>query len=927
MSKLNQSQLIDLIKTLERNRASYPNWVVMPLKQQDHMFHSTDAAMRTLQAFDNLPSPWDIKGLYELNWRCEHCLMPLINSVIPTFRKIVQKYNPAITKLDRGLWELWRNLVFAIYRWCREELQIQERQEWEEAIEKFCTDDLDAQNRLCFEKVMWAFAVSDAKLLDDAMACWRKMDRPPLWNVRFASFLCETGQVEQATLIYEAVLAQIRPSIPKGKIKNDYYLLSLEGIVLTALHNAHAAIRYRKTNTVVPRFGLECSQRLEVLAAMDCDPNVLMVRFKLLMAVPEKREIGEVKTREFDMITRSWQITCGWPQDCKNAYQFARFTEEIGIPLYIDCFTNYLTSSVPGCVCRLVGYSAGWALGLYNRIGNTDTAMLENFISQRKEAAMPRQQVDEIIARYCEQMGYLIERSPEKLMLNSTSVHRRMAMVMFEALSRLTSKASQESLTRLFQLGMKIESSSITDFDMTFKDFYSCFYRRVISAMCPETLYENLEKLLKISIPPENRKYWRWWHCPISFVEWRGLQRQNSDCSHEVCERIDAMIQLLLSDQRVERTAALLSLSKCMDLGVCTEQQKILVSQNLEKRVGADGLPDVDRFYKHAFFTFLKPTTKREVIEQVIVNSYLNFNFESVTVDDVKDNRCNHMSRMGMFAETILSTSSAVRVLSQNEIRLSERDCHSLWRAFRSGFEVSMERVASAPQIEWNMNSGLQERLAADIYYYDRILGEVIIPGVTSAEQTAIAKWLDEVSGSGTFLCSRLMLECQNKGLSDELKLDIVISLTEGDENVLVDGFRAAYNWCRLYTQKKILAAPDAVLRDIVRVIGMRDGQAFFKACETLGKIVHFISLPEACEKYVLVQLDRLVHDTEYDYQSARFENEDRGDYRASAANLANQLYKGYKKVDREVPEVLKCWKEICSSQEELDSVRRMWAD
>lgn len=928
ISKLTQEQLVELIKRLERNRISYPNWIVMPLRRQNQMFHSTDSAMRAVQVFENLPTPWDIKGLYELNWRCEHCLMPLLNSAVPTFRKIIQRYNPysTTTQFDRGLKDKWRDLVFAIYRWCREELQIQERQELGAILEKFCRDDLEAQNRLCFESVMWSFALSDVKSLDESMMRWGKLDRSPLWDVRFSAFLCETGQVEKATQIYENVLAQIRPSIPKGKIKKDYYLLSLEGIVLTALHNAHAAIRYRKSSTITSGFGLECSQRLETLAAMYCDPNILMSRFALLMSAPERREIGEVKTREFDMITRSWRMACGWTQDCKNAYQLARFTEEISIPLYTDNFTNELTTAVPGCVRRLVGYSAGWAFSLYSRIGRTNDVTEEAFISQRKEAALPSAQVDELVARYCAQIKHLIKERPDKLSVQSTSVHRRMAMVMFEILSRLTAKASQKSLVLLLELGMTIEASAIEGYDITFNNIYSSFYPRVIRAMRPKTLLDQLENLLVVGVPPKSL-YRRWWHSSLMSVEWRGLKCRAQNCPPGVLEKVDSTIKSLRSEDRVERTAALMSFNKCMELGICTEQQKTMASRNLCEHTGEDGLPDVGRFYKHAYLEFLRPSVSRRKIENAIVRSYMKFDFESLLEADVKNNRCNYMSRIEEFAGSILATSSWVHALPQNQIRLSANDCWSLWEAFRRGFDVSLERARSVPKIEWNMSSDLQARMSADVYYYDRILSEVIIPGVTAKGKAVIAKWLVDVHDSGSFLCSRLVLGLLAKKVDEELKLDIMSSFSDGDSNVLADAFRAVYIWCELFAKEKVSVSPDLILYDMVKVIGMRVGRAFFDACETLGKVVHFVTLSETVETYVLRQLANLVHDTEYDYPSTRFENEDRGDYRAAAANLANQFYIVYTKKSGKIPDAIKSWKSICSSCEELDSVRRMWTE
>lgn len=380
-----------------------------------------------------------------------------------------------------------------------------------------------------------------------------------------------------------------------------------------------------------------------------------------------------------------------------------------------------------------------------------------------------------------------------------------------------------------------------------------------------------------------------------------------------------------MSNDRLERTAALLALNICVEVGICTERQKLLLAQNLLEHIGADGLPDVGRFLKHAFLVFLSPVIPRDDIEKLIKKSYMMFDFESLVEADVKNNRCNQGSRIACFAYSILATSSYVHVRPENEVRLSSREGKELWDVFKRGFEVSMRRARSVPEVEWNMSSGLQERLSSDVYYYDRILSEVIIPCVSEKDRKSITRWLERSRNCGSFLCSRLMLEREHKIVSEELRMDIVTAFTECDDKILEDGFRAVYDWCELYAAGKFLDAPEFILRDLAKVIGMRDGKAFFEACETLGKVVHHVELPKDIEGYVLIQLTRLMHDTEYDYESSRFENEDRADYRAAAANLANQLYEVYVRDGKEVPDAIKGWEAICSSREELDSVRRVW--
>lgn len=918
-----QEEIIAAIKKLEQNRLSYPNWIVMPWKHQEKMFISTELATRNLSYVESLPSPWDIKGLYELNWRMERCLLPIRNELIETYQRILRKYDASISSGEYGheLKGIWRELLFALYRWCREESQVQTRMQLESVLESV-SDDVESLNQLRQEHVMWALTLPDVQLLDDALEKWDKTPRPPLWDIRYAAFLCETGSVERAVQIYETVLSTIRPNIPKGKIKNDFFLLSLEGIILTALSDARASIHLRKHNQIERESWLEYHHRLEELATMGCDPRVLMSHFEMLMSAPQEMEVGEFKSRAFDMVTRSWKMKYGWPKDCRVGYQFARFIEDVSIPLYIGHVNTGLTSSTPGCVLRLADHSPAWAFSLFARIGPSEKASAEVFISQRKEYLLPNEQVDAIIEQYSKQIRYLLEQCSDQLKTNSTSVHRRMAMVMFEVISRLTAKASQKSLSTLLELGAYIEKTALADYDLVFKDIH-IFYRRVITAMSSDLLFQHLELLLTIGVPPQ-KYYWRSWQNPLVSVEWCGLRKSLKDCSETAVSLMNANIQTLLSDNIFERTAALLSLRMCMDLGIATEEQRRQIAQNLSAHVGPDGLPLVNRFYKHAFLSLLEPIAPREVVVNAIKKSLLGFDFVALTDADVKNNNCNSIPRIENYAYSILSTSSTIHSLPENHIELSSRECQKLFENLQVGFEASLERAKSAPLVEWTFSSGLKQRMKHELFFYDRILGEVIVPRLRKNSRAKVMQWICKFEEKCSFLCARVALELYSEKDGEELALDVSTSFAAEDVDVIKSGFRAFYNWCCIAKAKR-LSMPFEVLRDAVNVVAMRDGDAFFSACENLGKLIHLVPFPEDLEQSLLVQLDKLAEATTYDSSSARFDNDYRGDYRAWAANLANQIYTEFLSKKRSLPQTILKWKAICKSSSELVSVRRMW--
>ena len=537
---------------------------------------------------------------------------------------------------------------------------------------------------------------------------------------------------------------------------------------------------------------------------------------------------------------------------------------------------------------------------------------------------MPNEQIETIIKQYSKQIRYLVEQCPDHLKSNSVGVHRRMAMVMFEVLSRLTAKASPKSLSTLLELGAYIEKTALADYDLVFKDIH-IFYHRVITAMPSDLLFQHLELLLTIGFPPK-KCYWRFWQNPLVSVDWQGLRKTPEDCSEAVVGLMNADIQTLLSDNLFERTAALLSLTICMDLGIATEEQRRQIAQNLSVHVGADGLPLVNRFYKHAFLSLLEPVVPRNVVADAIKKSFLGFDFVALTDEDVKNNNCNSIPRIENYAYSILSTSSTVHSLPENHIELSYRECQTLFDNLQAGLEKSLGRAKSAPLVEWTFSSGLKQRMKHELFFYDRILGEVIIPRLSKNARAKVAQWICKHEEKCSFLCARVALALYAEKDRGVLALEVASSFVAEDADVIKSGFRAFYNWCCIAKAKR-LSIPLDVLRDAVNVVAMRDGDAFFCACENLGKVIHLVPFPEDLEKLLLLQLDKLVDATAFDSASSRFDNDYRGDYRASAANLANQFYAKFLSDKRVLPKTIMTWRDICMSSNELVSVRRMWKE
>lgn len=925
--QISDEALIAQIQELSSNRESYPNWIVLPWQKCDNLFSTTEFLARDISRLEALPSPWDLNGLFELTWRMEKALMPIQNELIPFYRKTLEKYNPIKhSSTNRDIAIKWRYLAFAIYRWCREEMQKELRQQFDDLLEQVCQDDNADMNHLCYERVMWALALPDIQKIDESMLAWSQVSRTPFWNVRYASLLCELGKTEEAVAIFEQTISQIRPNIPKGRIKSDYHLLNLEGIILSILPAASFEIQLRKGGKADTKSHHLYYQRLEELAAINCNPNEILDRYRVLMEANEKQDFGYSTKREFDRVSKSFKQVFGWPKELKNGYQVARLIEDICMPIYIGNVNTDLTRAVPGCVSRLIGASSGWAFSLLIRTGVTEQISVEGFFSQRKVASIPSDQADGLIHQYVGEIAYVLEEHSEQLTLAANGLYRRMVGTMFEVVSRLTEKASQTALENILDLVLRIVKRELLHYDIIFKGFYDSFVPRLMRAMAPATVFKRLADVLILGTPP-SPEHRRFWFNPLYDVNWRGLSKNPANCSAKVRQILETSLNLLDSDDIIERTAALTQLNTCLDLGICSKGQKYRIAKTLCHHSSKSGLPIVRDYLSHAFLSLLNPIKRRTAIEHAIRKSYLEFDFLAFTEKDIQNKTCSGTPRIQYFSRSILATSSTVAPRTQTTVDLSIEDIHLLQKRLQTGFETSKGFADTSRALPFPIGEGLKSRFAAEVISYDRILGEVIIPRLSQMDMTIIMKWLEKWGDEEWMPCARIPTLFGKKVLPKRFIEDLTVSFASMSINRFQSSAHALCNWCTFAEQQKMKAPPPELMSGFVSVIGMRNDDAVKIACDMLSLV--FGSYVFSNEmKHVLYQyVGQMASDTEFSNPSPRFENDSRHDFRMSAAHLANRIYLALCKNGMSIPHEVLIWKEICSSNNELSSIRRIWRE
>ena len=928
---ITDEKIINLITDWEQDCNSYPHWIVLPWHKRSSLVTMTERWTSSLEYLKKLPSPWDIKGLLELNWRMEKCLMPIWNNIIPDYEEILNRYDPFCLSdnassinqsADFKSW--WTELCFSLLRWSREELDTARWTRYEGILKSIVGADVYAQNRLFCEQIAYAMAMPCLSKIDEILKQWDAIEHPLIWKLKFASVLTEIGETDKAIGVLTEALNELRPYIPKSKIKDDYYLLSLEGCILVSLCMAEQHKSWDAGGKNGDNQREKYRTRLKELEQYDCNPWENLDKFQLSLSVPENIEPTECKTRNFNTVTRTTSYRNGWAPEQTRAFQLLRFFEETGIPLHVGN-VNIANEALVGAISRVAAYSPWWAFYIFNQIGKVKGASCELFYSQEKLYHIDTAKVNQLVENYISQIEFIIAHKKQLLARLENNFYMRLAKNLFEAISRLTVKASVDNLQKIFDLGILIYNSDLSDKNMVFENIGSSYFSRLFDAMSPENIFSNLNTLLSVKIPRsgQSRMFWQ----PPVRLDWRGYKSTPCSCSPALIETINHLIQDLDTTDISCRSDVMLYLNTCWSVNILSPAQKKMIANNLVKHAQPGELPSDVKFYKFAYKEFLSPLKGKYDVIQALKRYYLDFEFKFFSEKDGQIAiSLGYEPEIVKMARSLLPTSSVFNKKSATYIELLPDECWAIFEHFKASWNnakiVITEKFASG---NW-ANQEVRNQLSNSLTWCDKILGEVITPRITDSKKLAeIESLTNDINSVFCFPVTQIALTVHKKEYSDSLVYDIVSVLASSDLVKFEAYSYALYNAYRFARKKLLPLPPPQMLYTLINAIGMKSDSTLKSACGILGSILGYYKASDSEKKFLLRFLEELINETSFDGQTTRFPLAERYDYRQAAAYLSAEFYKTYKNAKSEIPDVLRQWHDICHSTDEFPLLRNTW--
>ncbi|OEU66098.1 MAG: hypothetical protein BA863_10300 [Desulfovibrio sp. S3730MH75] len=245
-----ESQLKEIIEEWRQIRLSYPGWVVLPEDRRKNLWVFTSSWVNYVTAKDVLPDQIDLQFSFELNWRLERCLSPVLNKVAELFEVVIDKYWPfketcpkqsAVCLSDEKYqnlgWEeireMWLHLSLSMLRFYREEGMFTKwgaaNKKLDERIKYFSPDE---KAFLHYERVLSALFKPDIPKVKSELNSWPTNFSIPFWEAKRAGLLAELGQSEEAEKILERSLREIRSKQNLKPVTTDYSLVSEEASLM-----------------------------------------------------------------------------------------------------------------------------------------------------------------------------------------------------------------------------------------------------------------------------------------------------------------------------------------------------------------------------------------------------------------------------------------------------------------------------------------------------------------------------------------------------------------------------------------------------------------------------------------------------------------------------------------------------------------------
>lgn len=901
----------EIVVKWRQQRSKYPGWVVMPRDRRQILWHYTEdwlAHISEMTAADRtrLETPLDLDLAFELAWRLDRCLFPLIEELPSFLEDVAKKYSNETLQLPENthwtkesIFKAIVNIQLWLLRHYREEGLNNKWQNVRQQIQK----DLDLKRlfpehkaRFHLEKVFHAlffFNPDEAKRL---LVNWQSNDSLPFWDAKRAALMAELGEVAAARSILETSLSSVRQQLNLNPVIEDYTLASQESVIMLLLWGVK-----RGMALMIPDpSDSKISERWRDLARYKCDPREEIEFLSARLQHPAARWQPERKTHLFDLGTISQTFHSGSDKEAVTAYGMLRMYEDIGMPYRIG-YVNHVTfvkTEVEATLPRIRPYSPHWALVNILRLGNAKAT--DELFDREYLFGIKSQEVDRLLEVYLPAFKRTIDMVNEPDWSKARNFEL-LAKTLPDVLSRLCYKCSPVYRERLVEALQAIYGSR----RKVMFEKIDQFARRLFESMSVKERARTVPSLIDFPVPDrlseiERQRF-------INPVLWISLPTSLHGEEIPIAEeKIDKLLDQLASTNR-GRNWAMTSLVQLHRWNTLNQHQSDRLGKLLWDGFESLGLPTVTGYYRFVCIKLPHPeNVEPELRVKVYLRSLLSLGMDDSTVDTVLDEfskSANLIQWSNGEAAEFATTISEWWNNHKDQLRyraptpfgsLAEIRKRTIQKAVRALSEV----FSRLPPGNDNEVIQLLQELLAELAQHD-------IP----------AKALDAAILSKEF-------EFREESLKQ-----VVRALLHNNHDIVIDALLAVKVMARKLAEEELTGEFAPVAATLVQGIQWRHRPHLSFRLGVVADLVEkqhwFLSLVEVTD--LLAGLEQIAEETS---KGIRGNDEDGViTTRAAAGSLAFALSKYYQESGSSEPKVIQRWRELCSDPNEFSEVKNSWSD
>lgn len=893
-----EDQINELLSEWRRQRGLYPGWVVLPEDLRNDLWERTRPWIDYVSSSGDLPELVDLEFAFELNWRMQKCLCPILDQQIKFFESILDKYwNPEDWRVVKeDIASMCVDLLLSMMRFYREEGLLKKWEAADEKISRIFEFMSSEQRAVCYyERSLFALFGLDIQKLRDRLKEWETEESLPFFEARRASLLAETGQIREAEEILEKSLKNIRTQLNLKPVKTDYSLVSQEAVIMVLLQHIQTA-RLQSEEKWSDAFEIwdGFSERLNVLKQYKCDlrNETKFFRGALSGAPVEKPAVTEKQL--FDIGRTTQTVDFGMPdKEALIACQFLRFCEDVAVPF--GAFNiNSGRGIAEGALSRIYKYSPYWATATLLRTG--EERAVDHIFSRESLRRLNVEDVDALVDKYLR----ALEKNSEEIQTGNNflpdNFGKVLAKVLPEILSRLCSKCSLPSKRRIFLFLLEIcKSPYRKNYDRTER-----LMKRLLSSFTVRQRFSLIPELLDFPFI-ESHEYYA--PNPFGFLDLDEKMTENCPKPAIPAEKIDALLKQGLMLSQGARQWAFFTLGHLHFLGLLTQEQRKRFADLLWGKLDDTGFPNQGYYFRFSFADLPHPDN---VDPLSLFRDYIRG--ASLSDKIVCQELITARGRIKWSDEEIKSIFQRIVVCWDNEKgKLSREDSMSL-RFGSFGFHTR-------PKLETIVN----------------VLVFVVVPNFdpdsSSEDRDELFRLIGEFSDYG-FPTIRLKAACLRiyPDFWSQVFDQIENGLASSAEKTVTDSLGAVLTMVKDYSDdERSFPALQHLVDLLGHMVFLRRNTVLPVTIKVVREIVKISPslISGRFEKSVLKGLENIADDTAMnsrnrDFLKALF-------IRESAAGLAYELFRFYSDQKKTVPEAVKKWQALCRSDAEFAEIRNQW--